>query len=310
MTAQSDVYAPEKRAINRVGIITNPESGNRSQEATAEAAAEFVRHGVNVTSATGLDPESTRDIASWMIRDPHIDAIVVSGGDGLIHHVLQAQAGTDVPMGIIPAGTGNDFAHHYGIPRNPAKAARLIAKGKVQHTDLGIHTTEDGTSEYFATITCCGFDSRVNDRTNRLTWPSGTPRYVLAVFLEALNFHGYPATITLDHVRVLEQNLFTTVAVGNTSSYGGGMKISPAADQTDGLLDITVISGMSLPQALKTFPKIFKGEFSSQDAVNTYHAKHVRVELKGAPVYSDGDFVSDPPIEIEIAPATGFFLVP
>ena len=101
MTALPDDYAPEKRTIKRVGIITNPESGNRSQEATAEAAAEFVRHGVNVTSATGLDPDSTREIASWMIRDRHIDAIVVSGGDGLIHHVLQSQAGTDVPMGII-----------------------------------------------------------------------------------------------------------------------------------------------------------------------------------------------------------------
>ncbi|EEI27310.1 diacylglycerol kinase family protein [Corynebacterium glucuronolyticum] len=310
MTALPDEYAPEKRTIKRVGIITNPESGNRSQEATAEAAAEFVRHGVNVTSATGLDPDSTREIASWMIRDRHIDAIVVSGGDGLIHHVLQSQAGTDVPMGIIPAGTGNDFAHHYGLPRNPVKAARLIAAGKTQHADLGIHTTAEGVREYFATITCCGFDSRVNARTNRLSWPKGTPRYVLAVLLEALNFHGYPAKITLDHKHVLEQDLFTTVAVGITSSYGGGMKISPDADHTDGLLDITVIYGMSIPQALKTFPKIFRGEFSSQDGVNTYHAKHVRVELEGAPVFSDGDFVSDPPIEVDIAPAAGLFFVP
>lgn len=310
MTANRNVYAPEQRTIKRVGLITNPVAGNSSQDVSAIAAAEFMRHGVNVTSATGLDPESTRNIASWMLKDPHVDAIVIAGGDGLINHVLQVQAGSDKPMGIVPAGTGNDFAHHYGIPRNPARAARVILDGKAQHTDIGIHTTAEGKSEYFATITCCGFDSRVNERTNRLSWPTGTPRYVVAVLMEIPSFHGYPATVTLDHTTVLEQDSFTTIAVGNTSSYGGRMKISPDADHTDGLLDITVINGMSIPRALRTFPKVFKGEFSGQDGVFTYHAKHVRIELTGAPVYSDGDYVCDPPVDIEIAPAQGFFLVP
>lgn len=177
----SNTYQLGQRKISRVVLLTNPAAGKgRAVAALEEATRAFYGYGVDVVRLSGSSPEASRELAREMIRDDSIDALVACGGDGLIGLALQEQAGTDTPLGIIPAGTGNDHAREYRIPLDPRRAAKVIVEGFTTRTDLGIMRTDDGRERYFGTIACAGFDSLVTTaptafrgpRANRATcWP-------------------------------------------------------------------------------------------------------------------------------------------
>jgi diacylglycerol kinase (ATP) len=271
-----------------------------------------------VLTIQGADPEGARELAGQMVADPEVDALVVCGGDGLINLALQEQAGSGVPLGIIPAGTGNDHAREYGIPTHARRAADVIAHGFYTTTDLGIMRNDAGDEHWFGTIACAGFDSLVSDRTNRIVWPKGQMRYNISIVAEFLNFHSIPTRLVLDpgtpEEKVLEENM-TLVAMGNTKSYGGGMLICPDADHHDGILDITVLERMNRARAAFKFIKIFDGSFVEEAGVSTYRAKKVRIEMTdrgGQHIngYADGDCFAPLPMEVELVPGAGRYLVP
>ena len=170
-----------------------------------------------------------------------MDALVVVGGDGIVSVALQALAQSDIPLGIIPAGTGNDHAREFGIPtKDPAAAADIIVDGRAETIDLGRITGADGTDRWFGTVMAAGFDSLVTDRTNRMRWPHGRMRYNVAMVAELSKLRLLPFRLTFDGGDELATDL-TLAAFGNTRSYGGGMLICPDADHSDGLLDATMV---------------------------------------------------------------------
>ena len=313
--------------LQRVALLTNPHAGKGRAGLAAEIArGRFADHGIDVLTIQGADPEGARDLARQMVEDPEVDALVVCGGDGLINLALQEQAGSGVPLGIIPAGTGNDHAREYGIPTHPRRAADVIARGFYTTTDLGrmraLEGEDAGREHWFGTIACAGFDSLVSDRTNRIVWPKGQMRYNISIVAEFLNFHSIPTRLVLDpdtpEERVIEENM-TLVAMGNTKSYGGGMLICPDADHHDGILDITVLERMGRTRAAFKFIKIFDGSFVEEEGVNTYRAKKVRIEMTdprggrgGERIngYADGDCFAPLPMEVELVPGAGRYLVP
>ncbi|WP_010121418.1 diacylglycerol kinase [Corynebacterium nuruki] len=305
--------------LQRVALLTNPHAGKGRAGLAAEIARDrFADHGIDVLTIQGADPDGARELAGQMVADPEVDALVVCGGDGLINLALQEQAGSGVPLGIIPAGTGNDHAREYGIPTHARRAADVIARGFYTTTDLGIMRNDAGDEHWFGTIACAGFDSLVSDRTNRIVWPKGQMRYNISIVAEFLNFHSIPTRLVLDpgtpEERVLEENM-TLVAMGNTKSYGGGMLICPDADHHDGILDITVLERMNRARAAFKFIKIFDGSFVEETGVNTYRAKKVRIEMTdrgGQHIngYADGDCFAPLPMEVELVPGAGRYLVP
>ncbi len=305
--------------LQRVALLTNPHAGKGRAGLAAEIARDrFADHGIDVLTIQGADPEGARELAGQMVADPEVDALVVCGGDGLINLALQEQAGSGVPLGIIPAGTGNDHAREYGIPTHARRAADVIARGFYTTTDLGIMRNDAGDEHWFGTIACAGFDSLVSDRTNRIVWPKGQMRYNISIVAEFLNFHSIPTRLVLDlgtpQERVLEENM-TLVAMGNTKSYGGGMLICPDADHHDGILDITVLERMNRARAAFKFIKIFDGSFVEEAGVSTYRAKKVRIEMTdrgGQHIngYADGDCFAPLPMEVELVPGAGRYLVP
>lgn len=305
--------------LQRVALLTNPHAGKGRAGLAAEIAHDrFADHGIDVLTIQGADPEGARELAGQMVADPEVDALVVCGGDGLINLALQEQAGSGVPLGIIPAGTGNDHAREYGIPTHARRAADVIARGFYTTTDLGIMRNDAGDEHWSGTIACAGFDSLVSDRTNRIVWPKGQMRYNISIVAEFLNFHSIPTRLVLDpgtpEERVLEENM-TLVAMGNTKSYGGGMLICPDADHHDGILDITVLERMNRARAAFKFIKIFDGSFVEEAGVSTYRAKKVRIEMTdrgGQHIngYADGDCFAPLPMEVELVPGAGRYLVP
>ena len=193
--------------IGRVTLLTNPMAGHGNAPHAAErAVARFQERGVDVTEIVGRDPAHARELIDDAVARG-TDALVVAGGDGVISLALQALASKDIspgdiPLGIIPAGTGNDHAREYGIPvGDPAAAADVVVAGQTETIDLGRIRGPDGTSTWFGTIAATGFDSLVSDRVNRMSWPHGRMRYNLAIVAELSKLRLLPFRLVLDGER-------------------------------------------------------------------------------------------------------------
>ncbi|MFJ6138732.1 diacylglycerol kinase [Kitasatospora sp. NPDC092286] len=296
--------------IGRVAVLTNPAAGaGHAEPAARRATARLRALGVDTASLAGGSADDTRRLARQAVADGY-DAVVVVGGDGMVNLALQAVAGTAVPLGIVPAGTGNDHAREYGLPRrSPEAAAEVIAGGHTTAVDLGRITGADGASRWFGSVLATGFDSLVSDRANRLRRPRGRMRYNLAILAEFANLRPLPFRLTLADGTVIERDL-TLAAIGNTRSYGGGMIICPAADHTDGLLDLTLVAAMPRLRIARFFPSIFKGTHVHHPEVTTHRTASVRVESPGITAYADGEFIAPLPIDVTVTRGALHVLTP
>jgi diacylglycerol kinase (ATP) len=292
-----------RREISKVTALTNPLSGHGAAvEASHRAIARLKHRGVEVIEIVGEDADDARYLVAAAI-EKGTDAVVVTGGDGVISNALQVLAGTDVPLGIIPAGTGNDHAREFGIPTNDSDAAAdIVVDGWTETIDLGRIQDGSGVNKWFGTVAATGFDSLVTDRANRMTWPHGRLRYYIAMIAELSQLRLLPFRLVLDGTQEIEADL-TLTAFGNTRSYGGGLLICPGADYTDGLLDITMVASGTRTKLIRFFPTALKGTHIELDEVTTARAKTVEVECPGINVYADGDFACLLPAKISAVPA-------
>ncbi|MGV1089149.1 MAG: diacylglycerol kinase [Mycobacterium sp.] len=291
-----------QREIGRVTVLTNPMAGHGNAPHAAErAVARFQELGIDVVQIVGRDAGHARQLVDEAVT-AGTDALVVVGGDGVIRLALQLLARKNIPLGIVPAGTGNDHAREYGIPvGDPAAAVDIIAAGWTESADLGLIRSADGADTWFGTVTATGFDSLVSDRVNRMSWPHGRMRYNVAMVAELSRLRPLPFRLVLDGEREIVADL-TLAAIGITRSYGGGMQICPGADHSDGLLDITMVAAGSRLNLIRLFPTVFKGTHIKLDEVSTARARTVTISSPGINAYADGDFVGPLPAEISAVP--------
>jgi diacylglycerol kinase (ATP) len=294
-----------KSGVARVTILTNPASGHGNAPHAAERAiTQLHRRGVDVVAIAGTDAAHARQLVEGAL-ERGMDALVVVGGDGIVSLALQVLAQTEIPLGIIPAGTGNDHAREFGIPtKDPEAAADVFVDGRVETVDLGRIKGADGTDRWFGTVMAAGFDSLVTDRTNRMRWPHGRMRYNVAMVAELSKLRLLPFRLTFDGEEVVTD--LTLAAFGNTRSYGGGMLICPHADHSDGQLDVTMVQSASRTKLIRLFPTVFKGTHVDLDQVRTARAKVITVECVGSlkiTAYADGEFVC--PLPVEVSAVTG-----
>ena len=200
----------------------------------------------------GRDVEEARDLARQAVADG-VESLVVVGGDGMVHLAVNELVHTDTSLGIIPAGTGNDAARYFGIPRkDPQAAADVVVAGHVRTVDVG-----RVGPHHFLCVLSAGFDAVVNERANHMRWPTGQMRYNLATLAELRVFEPLRYTLDLDgETRQVEAML---VAVGNGPSFGGGLRITEGAELDDGLLDVVLFHPVSKLELLRTYPKLFSG---------------------------------------------------
>lgn len=293
----------QRREIGHVVVLTNPAAGHGNAPRAAQTAvARLQRRGVDVVEIVGRDAGHARRLLDDAL-ERGADALIAVGGDGMISDALQALAGSDIPLGIVAAGTGNDHAREYGVPTGDAAAAAdIIADGWTETVDLGRITDAEGAVKWFGTVVAAGFDSLVSDRTNRMRWPRGRMRYHLAMLAELSRLRALPFRLVLDGRDEIITEL-TLAAFGNTRSYGGGMHICPHADHADGLLDITMVHATSRTRLIRLFPTVFNGTHVDLDRVTTTRAATVSVECPDINAYADGEYACPMPIEISAVPA-------
>ncbi|MGW7206858.1 diacylglycerol kinase [Streptomyces sp. NPDC054837] len=286
---------------SEITLFVNPTAGRgRGAHAAQPAASALRAAGFSVRTVLGENAEDALARARAAVADG-TGALVAVGGDGMANLALQAVAGTRTPLGLVAVGTGNDFARALGLPvRDPAAAGRRIAEalkgGDLRDIDLG-----QAEGRWFGTVLASGFDSRVNDRGNRMRWPTGRFKYDLAMIAELAAFKPFPYRIRLDDGEVREIEA-TLVAVGNGSSYGGGMRICPGADLTDGLFDITVVGDCGRATLLKVFPSVYRGTHVDHAKVTVHRAAKVEIRAVGITGYADGEPLGPLPLTARCIP--------
>ncbi|MBB6403883.1 YegS/Rv2252/BmrU family lipid kinase [Arthrobacter sp. AZCC_0090] len=231
------------------------------------------------------------------------EALVVVGGDGMVHLGVNSLAGTGLPLGIVPVGTGNDVARMLGLPLQDvaASCARVISAldGGGRVLDAG-RITAGGRTTWFAGAVSAGFDAAVNERANSWRWPRGAFRYTLAMLRELGSFRAINYTVTADGASSREGAMLISVA--NGQSIGGGMRIVPDAAPDDGLLDLFIVKPLSRLAFLAVFPKVFSGRHTTHPAVEIRRVRSVRLTADNVVAYADGERIGFLPLDIDVVP--------
>jgi diacylglycerol kinase (ATP) len=285
--------------VTDVAVLVSPTAGRRRAGVlTDDVLAVFRAAGLSprlLPATTGADAE--KQAAEAVAAGA--GAVVAVGGDGTVHAAVQAVAGTSAALAVVPSGTGNDLVRALGIPADPMTAARAAAEDLAAGSSTTIDAGRTG-DRWWATVLCCGFDSAVSDRANRLRWPKGRRRYDVAVLAELARLRPVELTMVLDGVT---QTLpVTMVAVGNTPWYGGGMKVCPGADPTDGLFDVTVVGATTRLELMRTKPRLTLGTHIEHPMVTVHRAARVELSSPGVTTYADGEPVAPLPAVAECVP--------
>ncbi|KAA1415896.1 diacylglycerol kinase [Nocardioides humilatus] len=279
-----------------ITLLTNPTAG-KGRAARVRDTALGLLHGAgwHVRTIEGRDAVEAEDLARKALADG-TEALVVCGGDGLVHLAAQVLAGGSTPLGILPAGTGNDAARSVGIPRKDTAAAvaRLIA-WQPRRIDLA-----RSGDRHFVTVLAAGFDAVVNERANKMSWPRGQMRYNLATVAELRTFAPLPYELDLDGEQVQLKAML--VAVGNGPSFGGGLRIAEGAALDDGLLDVVVIGPVTKPELVRTYPKLFTGTHVDHPQFSRHRVRKVTVACPGIVGYADGERYGALPLTVECVP--------
>ncbi|MFB7221738.1 diacylglycerol kinase [Streptomyces sp. NPDC056227] len=286
---------------SEITLFVNPTAGRgRGAHAAQPAASALRAAGFSVRTVLGEDADDALRRAREAVAGG-TGALIAVGGDGMVSLALQAVAGTMTPLGVVAVGTGNDFARALGLPiRDPAAAGRLAAEalkgGGIREIDLG-----RVGERWFGSVLASGFDSRVNDRGNRMRWVGGRFKYDLAILAELAAFRPIPYRIRLDGGLVQEIEA-TLIAVGNGSTYGGGMRICADAVMDDGLFDVTVVGDCSRTTLLKVFPRVYKGTHLGHPKVTVHRVSSIELVAAGVTAYADGEPLGALPLTATCVP--------
>ncbi len=279
----------------------------RARRIIEKGANRGIEFDINFTSQFG--EENATNLAKKAIEEG-ADRIVVVGGDGTINEVVNGIAGSEVILGIIPAGVGNDFARALGIPEDTEIALNTVIEGKVIEVDLG-----QANNRYFTAVISFGFDAHVNRRAvelKRKFWflPSQS-MYAFALLRELLSRLEY-SQVELDIQGTSLESKVILIAVANTPSYGRIFKIAPLADMRDGRLDVCLIREAGKLRVLKNILQVIQGTHTNLPEVKMFRASSLTIRsLQNLPCQMDGEILpSDREYQISTFPGALKVLVP
>jgi diacylglycerol kinase (ATP) len=295
-------------------------------------------------SPQNLKPFQSENNIEWRMGLPasgdDADVILLFGGDGTVHRHLGQLVALGLPVLVVPAGSGNDFARSLGLRRVrdslsawwtfcgdaghiPAENVRAIDLGFIAPVGSagGVPAPHAPARDlvsgpvYFACVAGVGLDGEVAARANRLPrWLRGHGGYVLSLVPTIFAFAPLPIKILTCAESPFEvssagsatwgtrsDRLTVLAAFANAPVYGGGMKIAPRAKMDDGLLDVCVVGAVDRFRLLRLFPSVYGGNHLKIPEVEYFQASRVRVETeRSLDVYADGEYVCRTPVELGV----------
>src|SRR3990172_11361540 len=283
----------------RILLLENRRSGTSSRRNRARELESLLKaEGARVTVESPGSAEAMRERASRARLGEH-EVLMVAGGDGTLHAVVnglvRVARGNRPPLAVVPLGRGNDFAFEIGI-RSERDSLAALAAGSRRLVDLG--RTQGGV---FLGIAGAGFDAKAARRAQDTPILSGSLLYSYAVVRTVLDFRPLAARVRYEGGAY--EGAITFAAVGNTSRYGGGMRIAPEASIDDGLLDLCLVRAISRTTLLRMFPTVFSGRHLSHPSVSYARTPWVEIATEeSSEVFADGEFLQTTPVRIDVLP--------
>ena len=279
------------RAVNetrkpRHFVIVNPVAGHgRCGRLFRGVRRELTRRGLDFDFHYTNEPLEAPDVAKMVIEEGFTD-IVAMGGDGTINEVVNGMldTGSDLPLAVIPAGSGNDFARMNRIPLDPVKAIDVLLGGRHALTDVGSVNAD----QYFVNGLGIGLDAQVAKDVQSSTHSRGAAAYLAAAIRQAFRFDAFPITLRSQDWH----QTFSCISLGiaNGRYVGGGFQMAPRARVNDGLLDVCIVEDMPKAKRIVSLPKARKGTHLALPAVTYRQLKEVEVSSSGKLVaHIDGE---------------------
>jgi diacylglycerol kinase (ATP) len=285
-----------------IHFLVNPCAGGgrhrkRLPAVLAELRLRGVHYDVTETSAPGHATALVRALGD---RER---VFIAAGGDGTVNEVLNGMSHPDSVLGVLPAGTGNDFARLLGV-RTPARAAEAIWRGRIERFDRIALRIVDAAGRSFehayVNTMGVGFDAVVGLRASQSTIGKGILPYLLAVFSTLRGYRAVPASITWEE-RGIQTELFLAT-LGNGTTSGGGFRLTPDALPDDGLLDMCLVGSVRIPRVLRILPRTLNGGHVREPEVTMARAPFCTIELASPlPVHTDGEIITREAVRIEAA---------
>lgn len=294
-------------------LIANKYAGTRSTKNFWKKMDEkFSKVGIAVDYFFTERVGHARELAAQILLKGYTK-LVVMGGDGTFSEVIDGlmKSGEDLSklnVGLIPFGTGNDWGRFWNLDRDIEKSIQVLATGKVETVDVGkikYNSEGEDITRYFINAYGLGFDAKVLELTNNLqhTFKGASWTYTLALFMTLFKNRSQVMEYEFDGGETFK-GLSYTASMGNGCYTGGGLKQTPEAVPTDGLLDIMVVENLNLIKILKAIPLLFKGKLLEHKSVHLYKAKKINVKSE-KPIISEVDGILQGltnEIEVELLP--------
>lgn len=241
-------------------------------------------------------------LRKYMKENDQVKVVVVVGGDGTVQSIANELAACSIPLGVIPAGSGNDFARALGIPLNPKKALEYILTGVIKKIDIA-----QSGNKYFVTVVGIGIDGKIAQTVNHSwykkwfnTFRLGRLSYVISLIHVLFSYQPLTVNIKVDEMEMRFSDVWL-IAVANIPNYGGGMIICPGASYTDGVFDICIVHGISRFEVIRIFPQVFVGKHILHPGISMLQGQEVKVFSDSPmPAHGDGEMIGETPIEISI----------
>jgi diacylglycerol kinase (ATP) len=286
----------------RVTLIVNPAAGGgRGRQALDRALPHLRTRGVDPqvhVCTNGREPAHlARESA-----EAGADIVVAVGGDGQARSVANGLLGTGAALGLLPAGSANDYARAVGIPRNDILAATdLLLEPRLARVDV-VRVETDAGVEHFLNVGGTGFDSVVVAAADGIPFLRGSPRYVLAVLRELPQFRAGNFSLTADGTKRDFRGMI--VAVANGSTYGGGMRVAPTASLQSGQLEVCIVGELSRLAFVRAFPLVFRGTHITHPAVTMLQAREIEISAEPPfEITGDGERIGRLPARFSVLPA-------
>ncbi|GGE19374.1 diacylglycerol kinase [Marinithermofilum abyssi] len=281
-------------------FIVNPVAGNgRGQKVWRQLKKIMDERQIPYRVLFSEQAGHAEELARRAVLRSDVKSVIAVGGDGTVHEVGNGLVGSIMPMGFIPAGSGNDFALAHRIPANPGQALERILQHQVRRVDTA--DIDGKTMIGFAGI---GFDGRVAEAVNLSSFKRwlGKLNYIWGALRVLRSFEPAQVSVSIDGKKIDVGGVWL-IAVANNPYYGGGMKICPFAVNDDGKLDICCVNNLSRHQFLKIFPTVYKGVHIHHPSVTMRQGKEIIIDSDTRMViHADGEVIGETPLTVTVRP--------